>query len=433
MSRVAPLLAGALFLVSVVSYFVHWPFVVVAGAAVAVLIAAAAVFWAGRRARPLTDEVAARIDRDADLRGELRSAHWFAVRERADDWVRFHLDRAASQFGGITWGDVYPPVRARRAWIATLALVVAAFALPAGVPSWPAAPRLAASASNAAAALPAEDLALLPPELQAQIFDLLAQVEAGTLKAADALARIKQLPGFTNAPPDVQELVAEAVEDARRRQQEGTHGGAPDAAPAPTSTTDVQWARENTASRMANEQARSNEQAPSAEQQAAGESTKSEQAALGESGEASSGQASAKVPTRDPAAAQGATGMMMQNGESGDPGSAFGGKKGNVQYGTMPATELAAALKREQVEAAANVDTSDLRNEDKRRRTEQSWSAIRYSRVARRSAFDRARVDAPRLVPEARRPLVERYFVRQPAPADQPGAAPPATAPNRRE
>jgi hypothetical protein len=132
-----------------------------------------------------------------------------------------------------------------------------------------------------------------------------------------------------------------------------------------------------------------------------------------------------RVPARDGVQMEGLTGMMLKNGENGEPGTAFGGKRGQVKYGSGNPTEITAVLKREQIEASANIDNANLKNEDKRKKTEQSWSALRYTRVTSLSAFDRARADAPRVVPEARRPLLERYFVRQPTLDEQQAAQPP--------
>jgi hypothetical protein len=96
----------------------------------------------------------------------------------------------------------------------------------------------------------------------------------------------------------------------------------------------------------------------------------------------------------------------------------FGGKRGNVRYGSSEAAEIAASLKREMVEAVVNVDRSDLDDDDRRRKTQQSWSALTYSRSGSRQSFDRARTDAVESVPEARRLLVERYFIRPAAEQD---------------
>ena len=79
------------------------------------------------------------------------------------------------------------------------------------------------------------------------------------------------------------------------------------------------------------------------------------------------------------------------------------------------------------IEADANANGSVNGTRDRRRRTEQGRSALSYTRVAAQTAFDRARVEAPPSAPDARRPLIERYFDR---PADA-GAqrATPAPAP----
>jgi hypothetical protein len=120
------------------------------------------------------------------------------------------------------------------------------------------------------------------------------------------------------------------------------------------------------------------------------------------------------MPAKPSESAEGASVMMLGNPSStvGEPGSVFGGKRGNVRYGTSQAADIAASLKKEMVEANVNVDRSDLDNEDRRRKTQQSWSSIGYTRSGGRGSFDRARTDAVRAVPEARKPVVERYFVR---------------------
>jgi hypothetical protein len=119
--------------------------------------------------------------------------------------------------------------------------------------------------------------------------------------------------------------------------------------------------------------------------------------------------------------------MMLGNASAsvGDPGSMFGGKRGNVRYGTSEASDIAASLKREMVEAIVNADRSDLENEDRRRKTQQSWSSMTYTRAGARASFDRARTEAVHAVPEARKLLVERYFVREATAEDPPAAVSP--------
>ena len=82
--------------------------------------------------------------------------------------------------------------------------------------------------------------------------------------------------------------------------------------------------------------------------------------------------------------------LMLGNANSavGEPGAVFGGKRGNVRYGTSQASDIAASLKRETVEAIVNVDRSDLDHEDRRRKTQQSWSALTYTRSSRSTFAD---------------------------------------------
>src|SRR5207249_11254622 len=97
--------------------------------------AALALFaYLGSRIRPVSDTVAARLDRDAGLDGELRSASWFAESDRRDPWTIFHLERAAERVRLIDWTQLYPAVRAPRSRMATALMVVGVFILSA---RWP--------------------------------------------------------------------------------------------------------------------------------------------------------------------------------------------------------------------------------------------------------------------------------------------------------
>ena len=98
----------------------------------------------------------------------------------------------------------------------------------------------------------------------------------------------------------------------------------------------------------------------------------------------------------------------MMGGDS-KPGA--GGNTGNKPDGADPLL-VAQALRKETVEAAADMQGKNVDKEDIRRKTEQGKSSIGFSRVAA-GAFEAGRADAPPVVPEARRPLVQRYFVRK--------------------
>ena len=82
-----------------------------------------------------SDLDAAAIDKDAGLAGELRSATWFAALPERDMWAEWHVARAATRLRGISWPQLYPPVRARRAQLTTAALVLGTLALSMTSPS----------------------------------------------------------------------------------------------------------------------------------------------------------------------------------------------------------------------------------------------------------------------------------------------------------
>ena len=85
--------------------------------------------WVRSRRRQTTDAIAAAVDRDAALRGELRSAHWFESQRRRRRLDAFHVDRAADRAAGVDWTGLYPPVRAGRSWAVTAVLAAAAVVL----------------------------------------------------------------------------------------------------------------------------------------------------------------------------------------------------------------------------------------------------------------------------------------------------------------
>jgi hypothetical protein len=426
-ARLAPACAAAVLFIALLARVAGWSSLttIVVWSLFAAILAVYAVVTT--RSRATSDVIAAAIDTEASLGGELRSAYWFSSAADADEWTSFHLDQAARRVAAVSWNDVYPPVRAYRAWIATGALTLAALALPAGVPTAPR--RAIESQPTAAEALAILDLDSLPPELRDQLLQLLEAVTEGRMTNLEALAAARELTTVAKIDADTQQQILDLIEGTSREEKRPAPSSAPMVAEAKDMTGDVEWARENMLSRLAAEEAQRKEAGEGNGENEPNEGKDApltEQSAQGEAGEASEGQTGQKVRTKPTGAAEAAAGMMLknQNGEVGDPGSAFGGKRGNVRYGTTPASEIAAALKREMVEANMNVDRSNPDREDKRRKTEQSWSTLSYTKAAARSSFDNARTEAPRAVPEARKPLIERYFVRE-APAEvQPPPAP---------
>jgi hypothetical protein len=393
------------------------------------LLALSLAGWAylSTRRRAVSDDEVAPLDRDANLAGEARSAVWFAVQPSRGPWEAFHLDTAAERLQAVDWRVVYPRPSTRGAWVVAAALSVAAFALPSGLPAGSLTSASTPSAEEALADL--VQVEGLSPELTERLMELLAAIQAGTLTPVEALASLQDLTDFLKVDPVLREQIAELLEDAAADRDRFERTNAPAVTDSGTMTDDIEWARENLASRLAAEAAqRASEdtdggEGEQPESQEAGPTT--EQSADGQTGEASEGQAGARVPAKRSDAADGAAAMMLGNPSSsvGEPGSVFGGKRGNVRYGSSQAAEIAASLKREMVEAVVNVDRSDLEDDDDRRRkTQQSWSALTYTRGGTRASFDRARTDAARSVPEARRVVVERYFIRPPAGSDEPPA-----------
>ena len=127
--RAAPVVSAAVLAFAALTRWIGWSPAVPLGVLAAVAIGLAAFMLYGRRARPISDSVAAAIDDEAGLGGELRSASWFAARDQRDDWATLHVDRAADRVRGVDWTALYSPPPAGRARVATSVMVAATIAL----------------------------------------------------------------------------------------------------------------------------------------------------------------------------------------------------------------------------------------------------------------------------------------------------------------
>jgi hypothetical protein len=115
---------------------------------------------------------------------------------------------------------------------------------------------------------------------------------------------------------------------------------------------------------------------------------------------------------REAATDPGAAKMMMGGGMMGGDSRPGQGGNNGAQNGA-DALLFAQALRKELIEASADMQGQNVKKEeDIRRKTEQGKSTLGFSRVAP-GAFERSRADAPPAVPEARRALVQRYFIRK--------------------
>ena len=85
LAMAAPTVAGVMLVFAAAGRFFGWsrwiPLTALGLAAAGLLVYG----WLARRARPTTDEIASNVDRDASLRGELRSAHWFEAQGGSDE------------------------------------------------------------------------------------------------------------------------------------------------------------------------------------------------------------------------------------------------------------------------------------------------------------------------------------------------------------
>lgn len=383
-------------------------------AALAVAVVAAYVVLRGRGAAP--DVVAARVDGDAGLGGELRSAHWFASQPGADAWAGYHLSRAATHAGAVDWPRVYPPVQAVRAWAMTGAGVVVALALAMTTPG-PA----ALSAADLAAAEAAEQAMLdtLPPELRAQLEALLRQMAEGgeTADVAEAtMAELQEL--MKQLDPELAAQLAEMARNAQEMADAMPAGEKPlDGADMAKDSSaglaeDVRWAADDLAERLANasRERQTAEKNASASEETGEMASGSEQPTSAEGANSDMQMKMSREAAADPGAARMTMGGAGAMGGDSRPGA--GGNSGADGQNALDPLAIAQALRQELVEASADTKGENVEREDIRRKTEQGEATVGYTRVAPPSTVDRSRAQAPPVVPDARRALLHSYFIR---------------------
>jgi hypothetical protein len=414
--------AGAL-LVAAVTRLVYGPAVLPVALLLSGAVALGIYAIAIRRPRPVSDAEAAALDAEANLRGELRSAAWFAAGERRDDWAELHLQRAADRIQSVNWQELYPPIRARRAQVATLALLLGAVALSLTMPERALVqPGTVASAAQPARQPPASPATqILDPELQKMLEDLLAAAANGRLPDASAMATDTEMRALLDrlgtltdrellealkqalaANPDIEAATAAQnlktlAADARKTMDAGEIPKETLAALEKLSE-DVEIVQPQEAA------------ADSAESAASGE----QEGQLGKPDAAGAAQELSIQFAAESDASAGASLMMMSEQASqqigGPPGAGTGGAGSGDAAATGPGIE--AALKQETVEASQD-STGDNVEAEIRRKTEHGDATVAFTGTAA-GAFDRTRAVVPPRVPEARRPGVQTYFVRKP-------------------
>jgi hypothetical protein len=422
--RIAPLFAAACAAMALAGRWVGWPALLPVGALLSGMATLTLYALIAGRSRPVSDTTAAVIDADADMGGELRSASWFARRERRDDWADFHLAAAAARLQAVDWAHLYPAIRAPKAQLGTAALIVLTVAIAATMPE-----RVAGivqtgdrNLPRAAGAAPTAEIAVLDPELQKLLDELLAAAANGTLSTPEAMATnsemrdlltklnqmndrelLEALKRALAANPTMEAKTAadnlKALAEQFNRNPEMTGGLSPELQEALNKLSDELELAE-----------------PEAGTQAAAESGASgqRQEAMAQTGAPGGMQELSIQFAKEPDAGSGTSVVMMSSQDAQQPGGPPGGGVGGSgsQDAAASGAALEAALKQETVEASQDSAGDNVESEV-RRRTEHGSATVAFTGTAA-GTFDRSRAAAPPPVPEGRRTGVRTYFVRKP-------------------
>jgi hypothetical protein len=275
-------------------------------------------------------------------------------------------------------------------------------------------------ASTTVAQFAAGDLGVaLPPDLQEKLARLMSQLNDAALNPdakAASLAELKEL--MAKLTPEVQKQLAAALEQRAlgaepKTKPQGADQNA-DAAAAQKASKDlpddVKWALENMAAKAAQADDRkpaSTDPTAPTKPGDAGPGTLQSQAETG-------AKADSQAPIMREAAADDAGKKMIGGGGpmGGDSQPGAGKTNSNVK-GAAEAVLMAQALRKELLEASADALGNNVDKEDLRRKTEQGTSSLGFTRVAMPRTFDPSRAAAPPPVPEERRSLLYKYFIRR--------------------
>jgi hypothetical protein len=413
--------AAAIVCIGALGWWARWPDAVPVALLAFGVVAGGIYVLLSRRERPLSDSMAAAIDADARLGGELRSAAWFSGQPAHDEWAELHLARAAERLDTIDWTSLYPRVRAARSRATTFAMACAAlaiaFALPARTPASHPVENDPAAVRDAPA--PQTPLELLPPELQKQLADLLAAAEAGTLARSQVLRSDAERRAFLERlgqlrDPQALKDLARSLDKANTADTLKELNALADRVKKAAGMS----AKERELAKALDDLARKLNAAASAEQSEtartqAGES--GEPADEAETGLSSSIDEASIDAVKEAQAAAGGAGVVMMGqqdaaGASSTPGFGIGGGNGSMTNDAQAAA-LEGALRQELIEASRDSAGANV-EADVRRKTEQGDAAVGFTGTAS-TRSDTARAAGAPPVPEARRSDVQRYFIRK--------------------
>jgi hypothetical protein len=416
LARLLPIVTAALLLSALVIRIAQapralfWALSALAAAGIALFA------WLTVRVGAVNDRAAARVDADAQLGGELRSALWFTSQPAGDAWTSYHLDRAAAKVEQVSWPAVYPPVPAGRAWAGSTVLGMLAIALV-SIQAWPLASWAPGGLAGRAGSTLAPAGQRVSAEMQKKIDELLKNVGTGALPMDEARERINDLrDALAKVDPALQAAVAKAAQDQATKGGADPKAADPDvedlaarAEKAATDTAlpqDMKWSLEDLAAKLA--------KASQPGKSPDGKTPAESHDARAEAGQPPAGAAAAppgemvRMTTAeaqtDPMMASRATPM------SGDPVGA-GAEAARKASASAP-LDLSGALRKMSVEAAADSEGANVLAE-MRRKSEQSRSTLGFSHVAPLAAYDASRATPPPPPPDALRPLVQQYFIRR--------------------
>jgi hypothetical protein len=405
----APWVAGAALIVAGVARFLGapaWSAGLIAALAAAGLLA----FWVIlRRDRPTTDAIALAVDTDANLKGELRSAHWFEAQPQHDDWAAFHLTHATASASTVDWRALYPSARSARSWIVTAALTVGVIVTGLRFPARHPAVRAATFDTGAIGAE-------LPADLKDKLARLMAQLDDAALdqdaKRA-SLADLKRMMA-TMDPETAKKLLAALDKKKADAEAKGTsdltkNDTAAALNPSADLPDDLKWAQENEAAKTAQPQ---DQKAASGDQSQQSTKGGQPQSATMQAQADPNGKADSATPiVRESANSEEGKKMMGGGGPMGGDSRPGAGKTDNNVKGAAQALLAAQALRKELLEASADALGDNVDKEDLRRKTEQGKSSLGFTHVTAQGTVDPSRSAAPPPVPEPRRSLLFHYFI----------------------
>ena len=416
--------AGLCLLVAIAGRLRGWTPLVTLLVLAAAAAACAACLFAARRQRVLSDFEVSHIDEDAGLHGELRSAHWFtrlpagASATAGDDWIAFHLARAAERVRGIDWSALYPVPPAGRAKLATGLLVAAAVMIALLVPGGA---RLRANtpASNAAVAKPGV-IVTLPPDLRKKLEDMLVSAESAekgrTLTADEVRDLLAHLDDLAKNPYKQGDPAANAPGRTPAQMKADLKALAERAKKASESTQlepQVRDALSDLANKLNDADQNANAMSSRDPQDAAAKDDAAQQGAAQQSKSGSSQDGSSVQSVKEAAGGSSVGVVMMTNQDASnarDGGLGLGGGTSD-QNGNGRLADLNAALRKETVEAARDLQGDNVQT-DKRRDTEHADATAAYTHAAAHAA-ERGSSTAPPPIPESRRAAVKSYFIRK--------------------